>query len=156
MLGSTSHGRECPGLGSRSGGNLGWWGAFHPHWCQPLRPAYCCCVTCAGRAQPSACRPGCPGLRVPCWPRATVSWDSSYFSAGIRKDPRKSCEDCLYRKDGCLWAEGAFSFTSHNLKVNKGFSLTNKGITLCWGMERGLSFSPGEVKLWETETNQVR
>lgn len=50
------------------------------------------------------------------------------------------------KKDGCLRIEGAFLFTSHNPKVNKGFSLTNEGITLCWGMERGLSFSPGEVE----------
>lgn len=140
--GSASHGRGCPGLGSHPGavGCVSAWLMLTPP------PASRC--SCVGRVSPCSPPPrprsqGCPGLSVP-----LAGCCCSYFSAGIGKDPRKSHEDCLYkRKDGCLRIEGAFSFTSRNPKVNKGFSLTNEGITLCWGMGRRLSFSLGEAEL---------
>lgn len=64
MLGSTSHGRECPGLGSRSGGNLGWWGCVSPSLMSA--PATCLLLLCDLCRQSPAIRlsPGLP--RAPC------------------------------------------------------------------------------------------
>ena len=97
--------------------------------CNPSRGLFCSSVSLLGSGLPLAGRSLC------------------YPSSRIRGDPRKSCGDCLHGKDGCLRREGAFWFTSRNPEAEKGFALTDEGFTLCWGMERGLSFSPGEAEL---------